>query len=205
MQLGYEKLMETYGIEVKDLPEETKIMIKTVDVLKKQMQGKLTIGENVSESAIAKIKAQDKYIITDLLDYIEENDLEREDDEDEGEDDKDDKENIEDPDDSNDDFDDDDSEDEEDDDDEDDSDDQGEEDQGGMEDSFEIGDKLDLEFQELKGSGIAEISLNDLREKAPFVYEIIFENYEEGEQNGVQTSNFKLVETEPGSQKFTLT
>lgn len=205
MQLGYEKLMDTYGISINDLPEETRIMIKTITILKKTAQGKMTIGETVSEGAIAKIKAQDKYIINDILDYIEEHDLETEDDENEGKNDKNDEENFEDSDDSNDDSDDDDSEDEEDDDDEDDSDDKDEENNGDMEDSFEIGDRLDAEFQELKNSGISEFSLNDLRVKSPTAYEIIFDIYEEGEQNGIQTNNFKLVETEAGSQKFRLT
>lgn len=69
---------------------------------------------------------------------------------------------------------------------------------------METGVKVDQELNTLFKSGKTEISFNQLKGICPVVYEIIFDNYESDSTNGVQTSNYELIETETGSETFKL-
>jgi uncharacterized protein (DUF1015 family) len=65
-----------------------------------------------------------------------------------------------------------------------------------------IGFLIDEELYALKKENVETISFNDLKAKAPKTYNEIFRNYDADEDNGVETSNFSLVETE--TEKFSL-
>jgi hypothetical protein len=78
------------------------------------------------------------------------------------------------------------------------------EDDMGDEGSADIGDILDNEFRNLLSQGMTNVRLDQLRGSAPKTYDIIWESYENGEINGIETSFFRFVETAPDSLQFTL-
>lgn len=182
MQLGFEKLMSSYDISINDLDEDVQTGIKQLETLKKSVESKRRIGQEITTETLKKIKFLDSSIIREILDYIEENDLE------EG--------NEEDEEDSNDnEFSDDNEENEEDSDENEEEDDENEYD-------MNLGDLLDQEFTAMKKSGKTEFSMDYLRSNSPNIYQVIWDNYDDGEENGIQTSNFTFTETEIGSQTF---
>lgn len=196
MQLGYEKLMDEYDLTAEDFDKETQAGIRSITHLKNLIESKIRVGSIITTEAIDKIKFADKSLISEILDYIEDNDLDKSDD-----DDKEDLEadtkggNADNGDGSN-----DDADNEEDDDREDE---EGENDMGD-EGSTDIGDILDNEFRNLLSQGMTNVRLDQLRGSAPKTYDIIWESYENGEINGIETSFFRLVETAPDSLQFTL-
>jgi hypothetical protein len=60
----------------------------------------------------------------------------------------------------------------------------------------EMGLKIEAELKSLYDSNNREISARDLKSQAPKTYNVIFENYEEGETNGIETSYYRLIEKE---------
>jgi hypothetical protein len=42
----------------------------------------------------------------------------------------------------------------------------------------------------------SEWEIDELRSKAPLVYETIFDNYDDDEENGITTDNFSFMESE---------
>ena len=62
--------------------------------------------------------------------------------------------------------------------------------------------KIEQELQEMWDSGDREFDLDAIREKTKTAYSVIFESYEDGEENGIRTSKFELIET--SDEVFTL-
>ena len=95
-----------------------------------------------------------------------------------------------------------------DDDSDDDSDDEGNE--GGNEEEEENmldvskydGNKIDSELSALLDQGVTEINFMEIRSACPHTYELLFEAYEANKENGVRTSHFEMIETEPNSETF---
>ena len=61
--------------------------------------------------------------------------------------------------------------------------------------------ELDIELSALHKAKVTVFTLEELKAKAPKSYDIVFESYKEGEGNGLETSNFSLIETD---KKFIL-
>lgn len=57
--------------------------------------------------------------------------------------------------------------------------------------------KIDEELAKLFESGKFEYHIDDLQKMAPKTYDVIFDGYEEDDKNGVTTSNFSLIESQP--------
>jgi hypothetical protein len=75
-------------------------------------------------------------------------------------------------------------------------------DNGGKSNVDPIGLKIDAELEQLYASGKNVYSIEELGSQARETYNVLFDSYEDGEENGVVTSNFSLVE---GNNKlFTL-
>jgi len=197
MQLGYEKLMDEYDLTAEDFDKETQAGIRSITHLKNLIESKRRVGSKITPEAIDKIKFADKSLINEILDYIEDNDLDETDDEKNEDDLEADTKggNADNGDGSNDDADNEENDDREDE--------EGEDDMGD-EGSADIGDILDNEFRNLLSQGMTNVRLDQLRGSAPKTYEIIWDEYENGEINGIETSFFRLVETAPDSLQFTL-
>jgi DNA-binding PadR family transcriptional regulator len=65
------------------------------------------------------------------------------------------------------------------------------------------GNKVESELASLFGSGKTALTLEQIKQSAPVCYDVIFSAYESGSENGIETSNYILKETE--SEKFNLT
>ena len=55
---------------------------------------------------------------------------------------------------------------------------------------------INQELESLHNSEQSEFSIDEVKAKAKKCYDAIFENYEEGAQNGVETQYYSLLETE---------
>lgn len=61
---------------------------------------------------------------------------------------------------------------------------------------------IDEELKALVEKGIKELKAAELKEKAPTAYSVIFQNYEDGGENGVDTTYYEVRETE--AETFTI-
>lgn len=64
------------------------------------------------------------------------------------------------------------------------------------------GQQIDQEFSEMVKSNKTEVSLDELKSLAPTAYDDVFKNYEKGGENGVDTTFYSLREV---GKKFILT
>jgi len=60
----------------------------------------------------------------------------------------------------------------------------------------ELGLTIDAELSAIVESGKTSITFDELKSLAPKAYNVLFDTYEEGEQNGIITTYYKLVETD---------
>ena len=56
------------------------------------------------------------------------------------------------------------------------------------------GNEIESELKKLVESNKLSYTIDELRNVAPVTYEEIWDNYEDDEENGVGTSNFKIME-----------
>lgn len=66
-----------------------------------------------------------------------------------------------------------------------------------------LGNRIDLELNTLFSTGKTTFSMEELKIDAKAAYNVIFDNYDHDSKNGIETSNFKLVETEEEVFKLT--
>jgi len=67
-----------------------------------------------------------------------------------------------------------------------------------LDEQTKLGLQIDAELKAVVDSGTKELSLEALKAKAPKTYSVVFENYEEGGENGVETSFYSATETTKG-------
>ncbi len=65
--------------------------------------------------------------------------------------------------------------------------------------------KIESELKNLFESGQKTLTLEEIKKGAPVSYKDIFESYKEGEENGVETSRYSLLEKKDEKQTFELT
>jgi len=175
MKLSFEKIMAEHDISLEELPKDVQLTINEVSELRNRLMAKKQIGQAISPETMEKLKAKDRMLVKELLDYDEER---NDDDEDEDED----KHGTSGSDGS--------------------SDDDDADDDNDYDDAEGVA--VDQELEHLSKSGLVTISLDQLRGKAPKTYDILFDTYGQDEENGIVTSNFSLTETSPNSQEFKL-
>jgi hypothetical protein len=187
MELQYEKAMKENGLEYNDLNEEAKVGIIEINKSLRAISLKGENGKPPSKTTVNKIKTMDKWVYYEILDMLQDTDNN----EDEIPYDSEDViEEIE------------------------------EERNNYMEDEKEEveekvnkpkqmeqpkGDanKINFELENLFKNNKLEVTINEIKSLAPNIYNILFEIYEKGEENGVETSQYRLVEFE--EQKYKLT
>jgi hypothetical protein len=177
MELLYVKSMEENNLTYNELPEDAKIGIDQINDILKSKRMLEKVGKSLTKKALAKIKAHDKWVHYEILDFVHDTDNNEDEapDLDDVEDEIDEKLNNKD--------------DEE-------SDDMNEE--TPTQQGLQIEQELELMFQ----NGHLSSSIEEIKNHAPFTYNLLFETYEEGEENGVVTTNFSLIEN---NKKFILT
>ena len=69
----------------------------------------------------------------------------------------------------------------------------------------ELGLQVEKELEEMFATGEKEWDIEDIRKVAKKTYDLIFDNYEDDEENGIETSNFLLLELETEEMVYKLT
>ncbi len=176
MELAYEKLMAEHGLTVAELPTDAQTGIKSVKQIAHAMHMTEQRGHTVKPATISKLKANDKWTVREILDYVENketnpdplpNDPEEV------------VEEIE----------------------------ENETPQLSPEEQakFDQGVAIETELETLSGSGKTAYTTDELKTSAPKTYKVIFDSYTQGEQNGVKTTRFSLIESPDQEQTFNLT
>jgi hypothetical protein len=164
MQYGYEKMMDEYDLTYSELPQAAKVSIQAIKKIEKAMNMVEASGKKVSRDTIEKIKANDKWTMNEILDYVHDTD--------DNDDDMpyDEEEILED-------F-------------------EGTEESKGNKDVVipQINLKIEEELKSLYSTGKKKFTIDELGESAGNVYDAIFDFYDADEDNGVQTSNYQLIE-----------
>jgi|688.fasta_scaffold320624_2 hypothetical protein len=62
-----------------------------------------------------------------------------------------------------------------------------------------LGFRIEEELNKLWQSKTTTLNNDSLKSKAKTTYDLIFQSYEKGKKNGVETSNFLLLENEPNN------
>ena len=175
MKLSFEKAMEEHGISMDELPKDVKLMINEANDLKSRIEAKKQIGQKITPETMERLKAKDRLLVKEILDYADERDEDDDDDDDDDE-----EENSGSSGSNN-------------------EDDDMEEDYDDTE-----GVAVDQELELLAKSGVSKITLDQLRSQAPNTYNVLFDSYGQDEENGIITSNFILTEIATNSQEFKL-
>lgn len=175
MELRYEKAMEEYNLSYADLSEDAKTGIDGIKDVLKGIAMLEKRGKKVTQKTMNKLKAMDKWVYFEILDQVQGTD--------ENED-----EMPEDPDEVVDEI--------------------KEQASGGSESEKpkeqtpeeKLGYEIDAELKKMFESGKKEWNSEEVKSTAKKTYGVIFDTYEEGEQNGIKTSNYSLIEK--GEQVF---
>ena len=207
IKYAYQKLMAEHKLTVAELPEDAKIGITTIMDIEKAISMAEKKGKKINPKTIAKIKANDKWIVNEILDFIDdtnknEDEIPHESEEVideiketiEGKDDGKGKGKGE-------------EEDEDEDEDESDDEDESEEDddsKGGAKDESKegiakekekaLGLLIEGELTEMHTSGKVDWHSDEIKAKYKNTYNTLFDNYVDGEENGIETTNYKLLE-----------
>lgn len=83
MKLSFEKAMEEHGISMDELPKDVKLMINEANDLKSRIEAKKQIGQKITPETMERLKAKDRLLVKEILDYADERE---EDDDDDDED-----------------------------------------------------------------------------------------------------------------------
>lgn len=196
---AYEKLMQEYNLTHKELPNAAKIGIKTITKIDNILVTMRNTGKTLTKATLEKIEANDKWVVREILDYVEDKQensgkapnspevilaavqKEAEDAANKA------AEKLK------------------------------EEEAAeaaaklkaaGKEDDEEpievvkaeiVGDeragKIDTELKVLMTAGVVSLTLADIKSSAPTAYSILFDAYEVDGENGVETTHYRLVET----------
>jgi hypothetical protein len=184
MELQYLNALEEYNLQKSDLPEDAQIGIEQIESVIEGMKLNEKRGKQISEKTFKKLKAMDKWVYYEILDFV--NDTEKNEEEMPYDSDEVVEEMHE--------------HDEEDDLPDEHEDDEEDETTYGDE---SIGKKIDEQLNRAYQDGLKTISLEDLKKISREGYNVIFEGYEENGDNGLETNNFSLIETD--EYIFTLT
>ena len=74
MQYAYQKLMAENDLTLAELPEDAKLGIEAIKNIEKAVNMAEKKGKRVSPQTMAKIKANDKWVVREILDYIDDED-----------------------------------------------------------------------------------------------------------------------------------
>jgi len=170
---GYEKLMAENNLQMSDLTDDAINSITAIKDLEKSIRMAQGKGKEASETTLSKIRTSDKMATQEIVDMLDDDD-----------------------DDDN-----DDSYDSDDSDDNDNSDDKNEPETVITNDPKGL--KIDTELEVVFASGKKEIGFDELKSISRTAYEVIFQNYDNSGDNGIETSKFTLIETD--DNLFTLT
>lgn len=172
MELQYQKALKANNLNVSDLPEDAQTGISEINNVLKAFNMLEKKGKTPTAKALKKLKAMDKWVYYEILDFLHDTDKNDDDIPFDADDVKDDLNgNIND-------------------------------DQNNQPD--ELGLKIESELEGLYQSGKNIYSIEELGNKARETYNVLFDSYEEGEENGIVTTKYSLIEDEDKTFKLKL-
>lgn len=174
MELQYIKAMEKHDIKFDALPEDAQIGIAQIKEIQRAVNMLEKSGRQPTEKAMKKLKAIDKWVYYEILDFLHDTDKN----DDDMPFDKDDVIDDLDP-------------------------DKAAAEKAAAEKTNDDGTqnpnlkglKIDEELEVLISSK-ASWTIDELETSAPTTYNVLFDAYEPGDDNGIETSKFKLIESE---------
>ncbi len=72
--LAYEKLLLEHNIKVDELPKDAQIGVENIQQIIKAINVNEKTGKTIKSGTIDKIKAYDKWVVREILDYIDDKD-----------------------------------------------------------------------------------------------------------------------------------
>ena len=159
MQYAYQKLMAQHELTYSELPEDAKTGIDVIKDVEKAINMAEKKGNTISQKTYNKLKINDKFVVGEILDYV--NDRENDDDDE------------------------------------------------VPFDADEIKDEMietkskqldpkglaiDEELKEILSQNKSKLSIDEVKRYAPNSYHAIFEGYDPDEENGIETSYYKVIE-----------
>jgi hypothetical protein len=176
MEFQYEKELQKNELKYADLTEDAQTGIDGIKDIKKALNMLEKSGKKPTAKTLRKVKAMDKWVCYEIYDIV--NDTDKNEDEIPFEE----EEVL-------------------------------EEIEGQVKDDMEEhakesesnskGLKVELEIQVLHEKGVKEIDIEDLKSEAPTCYDILFDTYDPEEENGIETSNYSLIESKE-NDKFNI-
>jgi hypothetical protein len=182
MDLKYKKVMEENGLTYADLPEDAQTGIESINEVLKAFRMNEKNGKSPTPKSLKKLAAMDKWVVYEIYDYLHDTDNNDDDipfeaDDVLGDDDANKNKGNNTP--------------------------KPNENDDNSNNVDPIGVKIDEELLQLHGEGVKTITVERLNSKAPTTYKTIWDNYEDGVENGVETSHFSLIE-QGNTKVFTL-
>jgi hypothetical protein len=161
MEYAYQKLMAKHQLTYAELPEDAKTGIDVIKDVQRAIKMAEAKGNAISEKTYNKLKINDKFVVGEILDYVNDNDN---DDDDEVP------------------FD-------------------AKEIKDEMVESKSVqldplGLSIDEELKNIVAQNKSKLSIEEVKKFAPNSYRVIFDSYDPDEENGIETSFFKLIEKE---------
>ena len=178
IELKYKEVMAENNLTIKDLPEDAQTGITEIN---KALNGvKMLSGKSLSNATIKKIKAMDKWVTYEIYDMLHDTDKNEDEIPHDAEEVIDEIKETE-------------------------SDDKDEQKptENTNDQLTQQGLRIDTDLDKAFKNGIKEISLNELKTISKTAHNIIFDSYDESGDNGIETSNYSLLETD--NEIFTLT
>lgn len=166
IQLKYKDAMEEYDLQKSDLPKDAKIGISEIDKILKALKMLEKTGKTAKPATMDKLASLDKWVYYEILDHVHDTDENEEEKPVEAE------EVIEE------------------------MKENAEEQKEELSDEVKLGNKINEELEALHKSGKSEWTIDEIKSKAKNAYEAIWDAYEDGGDNGVQTPNYSLIEGE---------
>lgn len=169
MERGYQILLRENDLTEAELPKDAKVLISSIRDGEKAMKLNSSKGKTITETAKDKLRLLDEQAVAKILEYIEEKEEQEElrKKEQEEEERKKNEGKL-----------------------------QKTEESKNAEEPDAKGLKVDQELAAAILAGKTKLTQEELKELAPVAYDLVFDNYEQGGENGVQTSFYSLIEKE---------
>ncbi len=176
MELKYVAELHKHNLEVGQLPEDAQTGIEQINQVARAMNMLEAKGKNPTKKTLNKLKAMDKWVTYEIIDFVNETDknsdempVEVEEFLNDLEDEQEEIDNT--------------------------------EDMTDTQETIEVdarGLEYEAEMSKLYDGGFRKFDIEELQSKSSKLYDLLFDTYEPEEDNGIETSRFKLLERTDG-------
>jgi len=176
MELKYVAELQKHNLDVSELPEDAKTGIEQIGQVARAMNMLEAKGKNPTKKTLNKLKVMDKWVTYEIIDFVNETDKNADTMPVEVED------FLNDLEDENEEFD-------------------NAEDMTDTQETIEVdprGIEIENELSRLYSEGNRKLDIEDLQSKSSTIYDLLFDTYEPEEDNGIETTRYKIIERNDG-------